>query len=383
MNSDPEYVEPLRQFLSNESPPEVVRLQDDERKPPLDLLRKFAALGYLTAGLPEEWGGFGSFVDATRIMEELGRGNLALGHLAGRSVYAVQSLIHFGTTEQKQRWIPPLSNGEAVFSVAMTEPDAGSDASAIRTRAILDGDQWVISGEKVFSSSFEYAGVAMVSVRTDPTDLGRTGISTLLVEPSTAGITCQRLETLGDWAIGTYRVFFDDVRVPASSVLGEVNHGWEVLSSHLVRERLIMAARAIGATQSLLEVTSDYVCNRHQFGKALSDHQAVQHKLADIQLELQVARSALYDVAREEADHGAEFVAAASVKVFASEMYLRAANSCLQLTGGYGYTRDFPAERHLRDARVYVIGGGSSEVMRNIIARELLREPRARARQGN
>jgi acyl-CoA dehydrogenase len=380
MIPEPEYVEPLRKYLAKESPSDVVRRQDDERKPPLDLLRGLGNLGYLTAGLPEAWGGFGTFVDATRIMEEVGRANLALGHLAGRSVYGIQSLIHFGSDEQQQRWIPPLSKGEIVFAIALTEPDAGSDASAIRTRATRDGEEWVVSGEKVFSSSFEYAGVAMTSVRTNPNDLGRSGISTILIEPTTSGITWQRLETLGDWAIGTYRVFFDDVRVPANAVLGEVNHGWDVIGSHLARERLIMAARAIGATQSLLDETADYVCNRQQFGKPLSEHQAVQHKLADIRLEVQVARSALYDVAREEADGGAEFVSAASVKVFASEMYLRAANSCLQMTGGYGYTRDFPAERHLRDARVYVIGGGSSEVMRNIIAREVLREPRSRAR---
>ena len=271
--------------------------------------------------------------------------------------------------------------GTAIHS--FTEPDAGSDAAAIRTRAVLDGDEWVITGEKVFSSSFEYAGVAMVSARTNPDDLGRGGISTILVEPTTPGVSFQRLETLGDWAIGTYRVFFDEVRVPATALLGELNRGWDVIGGHLARERLIMSARAIGATQSLLDVTSEYVCNRQQFGKALSDHQAVQHKLADIRIELQVARSALYDVAQAEAEHGASFVDAASVKVFASEMYLRAANSCLQLTGGYGYTRDFPAERHLRDARVYVIGGGSSEVMRNIIAREVLREPRARAAQSH
>jgi len=379
MSTDPEYVDSLRKFLSNESPPEVARRQDQLKLPPLELLREFANLGYLTAGLPSEWGGFGTFVDATRIMEEVAKSNLALGHLAGRSVYGVQALLQFGTDQQKQRWIPPLSEGTTVFSIALTEPDSGSDAASIRTRAAKDGDDWIIDGEKIFASSFEYAGVSMVSVRTNPDDHGRGGISTFLVEPSSPGISCERLETLGDWAIGTYRVFFDNVRISSENLLGDLHQGWKVIGGHLARERIIMSARAIGATQSLLDETAQYVCNRRQFGKALGDHQAVQHKLADIQLELQVARSALYDIAREESEGGVKFAAAAAVKVFASEMYLRAANSCLQVTGGFGYTTDFSAERHLRDARVYVIGGGSSEVMRNIIARELLREPRAQA----
>ena len=377
--SNPEYIDPLRQFLGKESPPEVVKQQDDEREPPLELLRRLADLGYLTVGLPPELGGMGDFEDSVRIMEELGRANLALGHLAGRSVYGIQALLHHGTEAQQERWIPPLAAGEAVFSVVLTEPDAGSDASAIRTKAVRDGQEWVVSGEKVYASSFGYAAIGMVSVRTNADDPGRGGISTLLVEPSLPGISYERLDTLGDWAIGTYRVFFDDVRVPGDAVLGELNKGWGVIGGHLVRERLIMAARAVGATQSLLDITAEYVCNRRQFDKPLADHQAVQHKLADIRLEVQVAKSALYDVVRQEVQGDAQFVDAASVKVFASEMYLRAANTSLQLTGGYGYTRDFPAERHLRDARVYTVGGGSSEVMRNIIARELLRDHRARA----
>ena len=375
----PDFVLPLRDFLAKESPPEVVRDHDERHDPPLALLRRLGELGYLTIGLPERWGGSGDFVDAIHFMEELGRSNLALGHLAGRTIYALQSLIHHGTPEQQARWIPSLAAGETVFAVTMTEPDAGSDAASIRTRGTRDGDDWVVSGEKVYSSSFAYAGVAMVSVRTDP-DLPRhRGISTFLIEPTSPGIETQKLETLGDWATGTYRVFLTDVRVPATSLLGELNGGWKVLNGHLVRERLVMAARAVGATQSLLDDTAEYICNRHQFGHPLADFQVLQHKLANIRIELQVARAGLYEVAREEAAGGAAIVDAASVKVFAAEMYLRAANESLQMTGGFGYTRDFPAQRHLRDARIYVVGGGSAEVMRNIIARDLLRGPRERA----
>jgi len=378
LSQEPEYVEPLRHFLRQECTREVVRAQDVGHEPPLGLLRRLGELGYLRIGLEPEWDGVGDFTDATRVMEEIGRFNLALGHLAGRALYGIQALRHYGTDEQQRRLIPLLASGEGVFSIAFTEPDVGSDAASIRTRARLETDEWVISGEKVFASSFAYARLAMVSVRTDPDAPGRDGISILLVDPRADGISCQRLDTLGDWSVGTYRVFFDDVRVPRDAVFGGESGGWRVISGHLVRERAIMSARAIGATAGLLDDTAEYVSQRVQFGHALADHQAVQHKLADIRIQLRVARAALYELAAEEATGAAVPADAAAVKVFATEMYLNAANTCLQVTGGFGYTNDFPAERHLRDARAYVVGGGSSEVLRNVIARELLRPFRAR-----
>ena len=261
----------------------------------------------------------------------------------------------------------------------MTEPEAGSDAAAVKTRAIADAAHYVINGEKVFSSSMGYAGLAMVSTRTKAGSVGRAGLTMFLVDPRSPGIECRRLETLGDWSVGTYQVSYTDVRVPSDDILGERDQAWTVLTGHLARERAFMAARAVGATRRLLDITAQYACEREQFGHPLADFQVLQHKLADIAIELRMARAGLYALAEGVVQGTATPLDAAAVKVFASEMYVRAANHSMQMTGGFGYTREFEAQRHLRDSRIYVVGGGSSEVMRNIIARELLREPRRRA----
>ena len=376
---EPEFLAPLREFLEKESPPERVREIDERHEPPLDLLRRLGELGYLSVGLPEEHGGYGDAYDMLRLMEELGYHSLPLGHLVGRTMYAIQLLLSFGSDAQRERWMPSLRAGETVFTVGMTEPDAGSDAAAVRTRAAADGALYVINGEKVFSSSMGYAGLAMVATRTSTTGKKHEGITMFLVDPGSPGIKCSRMDTLGDWGVGTYQVFYTDVRVHRDDVLGELDRGWAIVTSHLARERAVMAARAVGATRRLLDITAKYLCEREQFGHPLADFQVLQHRLADIAIELRMARAGLYELAERMAAGDAEPVEAAAVKTFASEMYVRAANDSMQLSGGFGYTREFEAQRHLRDSRIYVVGGGSSEVMRNIIAREVLREPRARA----
>jgi alkylation response protein AidB-like acyl-CoA dehydrogenase len=376
---DPDFLAPLGEFLEKESPPERVREIDERHEPPLDLLRRLGELGYLSVGLPNDHDGHGDAYDIVRLMEELGYHNLPLGHLVGRTMYALQLLLDFGTPTQQERWIDPLRLGEIVFAVSLTEPDAGSDLAALRTRAVADGEHYVIDGEKVFSSSMGYAGLAMVATRTNPTAKRHHGLTTFLVNPRSPGIQPRRLDTLGDWGVGTYQVLYTDVRVHRDDILGRVDAGWEVVTSHLVRERAVMAARAVGATRRLLDITATYLCEREQFGHPLADFQVLQHKLADMAIELRLARDGLHLLAERMADGTAAPVDAAIVKTFASEMYVRAANHCMQMTGGFGYTREFEAQRHVRDSRVYVVGGGSSEVMRNVIARELLRKPRARA----
>lgn len=372
--SGQELIQGLRDFLARESPPEVVRRQDDEKKPALELLRKLGDLGYLSLALPEEWGGAGDMYDVTLMMEELGRANLGLGHLAGRTMYGLQLLLHFGSRRQQEDWIPKLRSGECVFAIGMSEPDAGSDAAAIKTRARATEDGgWVIDGNKVFSSSMEYAGLAMVAARTDPNSEKHAGITTFLVDPRSPGIDCTRLPTIGDWSVGTYQVFYTGVRVPEGSILGELNQGWKVVTGHLARERLTMAARAVGATRDVLDLAAGYALERHQFGHPLADFQAIQHKLASIRIEYQVARAALHELARDVVAGRADVTDAAAVKVFASEVWVRAAAEGMQIFGGLGYTYDAPMQRHFRDSRLYVVGGGSSEVMRNLIARAELK----------
>jgi len=373
VDDQPEFIQPLRDFLAGEAPAERVRRDDEAHNPPTDLLEKMGALGYLSVGLPEEWGGAGGLMEIVHLMVEVGRAYLGLGHLVGRTIYAQQLLLHFGTAAQQQEWIPRLRAGSAVFCVAITEPDAGSDAASVRTQAVRDGDDYVINGQKLYSSSMGYADIALVLTRTSTESRKQRGLTTFLVDPKSPGIEARRLEMLGDWTTGTYETFLTDVRVSANMAVGEIGDGWRVISGHLTRERLIMAARAIGATQALLDEATGYVRMRKQFGHAIADFQVIRHRLADMYIQLRVARSALFDVASQATGGEAVATDAAAIKIYASEMYVQAANNAMQMMGGYGYTRESDVQRHLRDARVYVVGGGSSEVLRDVVARELLR----------
>jgi acyl-CoA dehydrogenase len=368
----------LRDFLVDVATPDRVRHDDEEHNPPLDLLRELGRLGYLCVGLPAEHGGEGGMPEMVEVMEELGRHYLGLGQLAGRVMYAEQLLVTLGTAAQQDRWLPVLAAGEAIFSISFTEPEAGSDLSALRTRATPVAGGFVVNGQKVFSSSFGYADVALLLARTDPRASGRDGLTAFLIDPRSPGIEARALTTLGDWTSRTYEVFYTDAMIPADGVLGEIGAGWAVARSHLTRERLMMAARAIGATAAVLEQTADFVSTRTQFGHPLAQFQVVRHKLADISIELLMARAGLYQVARAVAGGGGASDAA-RVKIYASELYARAATTALQLHGGAGYTRDLPLQRHVRDAPMYVIGGGSAEVLRDLVSRDLLRGRAARA----
>ena len=370
----------LRAFLVDAASPDRVRRDDEEHNPPLDLLRELGRLGYLCVGIPAEYGGAGGMLEMVEVMEELGRHYLGLGQLAGRVMYAEQLLVTLGRADQKDRWLPGLAAGDVIFSISFTEPDAGSDLSALRTRATPVEGGFVVNGQKVFSSSFGYADVALLLARTEPHSSGRDGLTAFLIDPRGPGIETRALTTLGDWTNRTYEVFYTDVAVPAANVLGEIGTGWAVARRHLARERLMMAARAIGATAAVLEQTADFVTTRSQFGHPLAQFQVVRHKLADISIELLMARAGLYEVARRAAD-GDGAPDAARVKIYASELYARASTTALQLHGGAGYTRDLPLQRHVRDAPMYVIGGGSAEVLRDVVSRDLLRSRSAPPRR--
>jgi alkylation response protein AidB-like acyl-CoA dehydrogenase len=375
-----ELQEGLRAFLADVATPDRVHRDDEEHTPPLDLLQELGRLGYLCVGLPEEYGGAGGMVEMVEVMEELGRHYLGLGQLAGRVMYAEQLLVTLGRAEQKQRWLPGLAAGEAVFSISFTEPDAGSDLSALRTRATATDTGFLVNGQKVFSSSFGYADLALLLARSDPRSSGRDGLTAFLIDPHSPGIETRALTTLGDWTNRTFEVFYTDVTVPADSVLGEIGGGWAVARRHLTRERLMMAARAVGATAAVLEQTADFVATRTQFGHPLADFQVVRHKLADISIDLMMARAGLREVAQRVAD-GDGGPDAARVKIYASELYARASATALQLHGGAGYTRELPLQRHVRDAPMYVIGGGSAEVLRDVVSRDLLRSRAAAPRR--
>jgi alkylation response protein AidB-like acyl-CoA dehydrogenase len=358
--------------------PEHVAECDEKGEPPLDLYPKLAEKGWLAIGLPAEWGGFGGAVEIAILMEELDRSFIQLGSLVSRgAIYPCGLLLHYGTGEQRQRWIPKIVAGEVRSCVGISEPQAGSDAASLATRAEPDGNGgWVVNGEKLYLSGLHYSTFVLLAARTDPDAPKHSGVTVFMVDCDSPGIEATRLKTLGAWQNSTYHAWLRDVRVPGDRVLGQLHNGWKVLGGHLERERMILCARAVGAARAVLDQAVAYAREREQFGKPLAEFQVIQHKLADIAIELHVARAATYELARKIQAGRDCRVEANLVKVFASEMLVRAADAGLQVMGGQGYLRSSDMQRQYRDARLLTIGGGTSEVLRNVVARALLKQPR-------
>jgi alkylation response protein AidB-like acyl-CoA dehydrogenase len=286
-------------------------------------------------------------------------------------MYPAGIIADFGTSEQRDEWLPRALRGEARAVIGISEPATGSDMSALSTRAELDGDEWRIDGEKLYLSGLDYSQIIFLAAITDPTAPPRKGVSVFMIDADTPGIEATRLKTLGAWQNRTYHAHLRDVRVPRDRLMGTLNEGWKVLNGHMERERAGLAARAVGAAQSVLDEAVAYAQTRTQFGQAIGKFQAISHKLASMQIEIHVARVATYELAHR-IDLGQDCrTEAAVVKTFATEVYKRAADDGLQVCGGSGYLRDSAMQRHYRDARLLTIGGGTSEIQRNIIARAL------------
>jgi alkylation response protein AidB-like acyl-CoA dehydrogenase len=350
-----------------------VRECDERAEPPLDIYQKVADQGWLKIGLSPEWGGWGGAVEMAILMEQLEYAFIQLGSLVSRGgFYPAGLLAHFGTREQQEEWIPRILRGEVRSAIGISEPNAGSDAAAIATRAEPDGaGGWRLNGEKMFLSGLHYSQFVFTPARTDPEAPKHKGVSVFMMDTDAPGIEATRLKTMGAWQNSTYHVKLVDVPVRGDRVLGPLHGGWKVMGGHLERERVILAARAVGATQAVLDGALEYAKQREQFGQPIGKFQVIQHKLASIQIELHVARAATYDLARRvEAGHNCK-VEAAIVKTFTTEVYKRASDEGLQVCGGYGYLRDSDMQRHFRDARLLTIGGGTSEIQRNVVARAL------------
>jgi acyl-CoA dehydrogenase len=279
---------------------------------------------------------------------------------------------HFGTEEQKQQWLPKMISGEAVGALAMTEPGAGSDLQAIRTNAVQDGDEWVLNGSKIFITNGWHADLVIVAAITDP-GKGAKGTSLFLVDTSLPGFEKgKKIEKIGQHASDTAELFFQDVRLPASALLGEVNKGFVIMMQELPRERLGIAAQAVAAAEGALDITVEYVLERKAFGQTIASFQNTRFKLAEVKTEIAMNR-ALYEKCADAYAQGELSVEeAAMLKYAATEMQCKTADDCLQLFGGYGYTAEYPISRFYTDARIQRIYGGSSEIMREIVARSML-----------
>lgn len=363
----------VREFAAKELTPEYLRELDASGRAPHDeLLPKMAALGFTSLPIPPEYGGVGgSTVDVTVLLEELGRASLSIASLLNFAIgFGTHTILKFGTEEQKRYFLPRVSAGEMFFAFSLTEPDAGSDAASLRTRAVADGDHFVINGTKIFITGAAECRCLVVATRTDPKPPKHEGISLFLVDPKTPGITYRRIEKLGmRGAGGLYEVHYDNVRVPRSALLGVLNGGWEAVKATLERVRLAQAAYCVGCAQQVVDDAVRYAQQREQFGQPIGKFQAISHLLVDLQVETDAARLLLYRAAWL-VDQGIPCVKEASTaNLYATETLVRVTSDAMRVYGGYGFTMEFDIQRHFRDARLFVIGDGSSQIQRNLIAR--------------
>jgi acyl-CoA dehydrogenase len=363
----------VRELLDDVCPPEYAERCDNEERPPREAYQALARHGWFGLILPPEYGGSGgSAIDLAILLEEAGRHFEELGIWAFRTLtYGGYALMQHGTPEQKAELLPKILKGELSFCFGLTEPESGSDAAALKTRATRSNDGYVINGQKVFTSGMDISDYCLLVTRTSSDGKKQQGITNFLVDTRLPGIEVRRIPTLGQRAIGTTQVFYSDVKVPPSARLGEEGKGWEAVDSYLWYERLCLSAARTGAALAAFDYALDYAKNRQQFGQSIGKFQAISHKLADMKVMLDVSRMMTYRFAWLMTQGQATRHDAAVLKLYTGETYKAVSDLGLQILGGYGYCMEYPMQRFFRDSRLAVIGGGTSEIQRNIIARGL------------
>jgi alkylation response protein AidB-like acyl-CoA dehydrogenase len=367
-----------RDFAIAELEPVAAELDRSEDKQVFyDNLRKLAELGFMGLNVMDEYGGAEAGVIAFSVaMTEIARACAATAVTVSVNNMVNEVIQALGSEEQKKKYIPKICSGEyTAGAFGLTETGAGSDPAGMTTTAIRDGNEWVLNGSKIFITSGSCAGVFVVWAVTDPKAVKGRGISMFLVEAGTSGLIIgKREEKMGQHASPTNEILFQDCRVPESALMGRVNDGFRVAVSELAGGRIGIGSLALGLGLAAMDRATRYSLERSQFGRKISDFQAIQWKIADMYTDLEAARLLLMNAAFKK-EQGKSFAKEASMaKVFATEAANRACYEAMQIFGGYGYTRDYPIERYARDARITTIYEGTSEIQRLIIAREILRE---------
>jgi alkylation response protein AidB-like acyl-CoA dehydrogenase len=368
--------ETARRFAAEELAPNA-RTWDAENKLPDAMITKLGEAGFLGVMIPAEYDGAGiGYLGMSVIVEELARhcGGTALV-VAAHNGLCCGHLCLAGNEEQKRKYLPALASGKMLGSWALTEPDSGSDAAALKTTAVLDGDEWVINGSKLFITNGDVAGVFVIMARTDPDAPKHKGISAFVVPRETKGLLVgPKEDKMGMRASGTVPLTFEEMRVPRENLVGELHRGFYDTLKILERGRITIGALSVGLARGALEESLAYAAQRQQFGKRLIDLQAIQFMLADMATDVDAARLLVHKAAlRQDAGESSK-VESAIGKLFASEIATRACLNAIQIHGGYGYIKEMPVERYLRDAKLCEIGEGSSEIQRMVIARSLLEE---------
>ncbi|SEO11496.1 acyl-CoA dehydrogenase [Halorientalis persicus] len=366
--------EMVSEFVDEEVVPRAAEI-DKEDEFPWDLVDELAELGLMGMPFPEEYGGAGLDYHAYPMaLEEISRGSGGLGTIVAAHISLAGNMIYeFGSDEQKEEYLTPLAEGRDIGAFALSEPGAGSDVPAMETTAEKDGDEYVINGNKLWISNGSVADTVTVFAKTDP-DAGNKGISSFIVRPEEDGgfIVEGTEDKLGDKGCPTAELRFDEMHIPEDRLLQEEGAGFVHALKTLNGGRITIAARSVGIAQAALDEAAEYAGDREQFGQAIGDFQAIQHKLADMDTKTRAARLLMHDAADKKI-RGENFIKeAAQAKLYASEVSREVANEGIQIHGGYGYTKDFPMERFYRDAKLNEIYEGTSEVLRNTIGQQIL-----------
>ena len=346
---------------------------DREHRFPRELFGQLAELGLMGVCVPEEYGGAGAdFLAYILVLEELSRADAGVGvTVAVHTSATTLPILTFGTDEQKSRFVPPLARGDVIGAFALTEPEAGSDAGALRTRAEPAGEGWAITGAKQWITNGRFAGTFLLFARTDESTEGARGISAFILDAEHVRVTRDE-EKLGLNSSATNDIVVEGARVGRDRLLHEENRGFTVAMATLDGGRIGIAAQALGIAQAGYDVALAYAQERRAFGQRIGDFQAIQWKLADMSTEIDAARLLVYRAAWLKATGAPHTEAGAKAKLFASEMARRQTAEAIQILGGYGYTKEFPVERYYRDAKITEIYEGTSEIQRLVIARQIL-----------
>jgi len=364
----------IREFAEGEIAPHVMEW-DEVSHFPLEIVPKLAEMGLLGVIFPEQYGGAGlGYIEYVIAIEELSRVDGSIGIIvAAHNSLCSNHIYKFGTEAQKQKYLVPLAQGKKIGAWSLTEPEAGSDAGGTRTTALRNGDAYVLNGSKTFTTNGHYADTCVAMAVTDKSKTSH-GISAFILEKGMPGFRSGKKENkLGLRASDTSEIIFTDCRVLAANLLGPEGEGFTGSLAILDGGRISIAALALGMAQGALDAATSYAKQRKQFGKAISEFQAIQFKLADMATEVEAARLLVYQAAWHADQKSPRFTRESSMaKLFASEVAVRVANECVQIHGGYGFIKDYPAEKFYRDVKLCTIGEGTSEIQRLVIARQLL-----------
>jgi alkylation response protein AidB-like acyl-CoA dehydrogenase len=363
--------ETVQKFMDQEVGREYTREHDANREFPDEMYKKVAAQGWLGLLIPESLGGIACDPVLYAIFcEAIGKFSLDTAACIMTSMFTATNIARHGTPDQQERYLKPFLRGDAKFSISISEPQAGSDAAAVKSTARLEGNEWVLNGNKVWCSGAHLPGATItVLARTGADRYG--GLSLLLVPNTTQGLKIKKMNTIVRRSLGTTEFFMDDVRVPKENLLGEVGKGWDYIGEHLEHERLSISASQVGSARTALDDTIRYTKDRKQFGRSLSSFQVLKHRMAEDECELQAARLLVYAAATKMARGERAIKEVSMAKLFASQVLFKIAFNGMQALGGYAQLPEYDMERYFREAKHGMVGGGTNEIQRSIIAKEM------------